>query len=68
LTLPMTPFTRIVKKEGARMSKDGYIELRDVIQERATDIAEQASRVSRHSGRKTVTVEDVKFVLSNEKR
>jgi len=66
-TLPTTPFTRIVKREGVRMSKEGYAELKDIIKEKAADVAEQAARVSRHSGRSTVTKRDIEFVLAKER-
>ena len=66
--LPMTPFTRIVKAQNVRMSKEGYSELRDIIKDRAVEISEHAARVSRHSGRKTVTKKDVEFVIGNVKK
>lgn len=61
--LPILPFERIAKRAGvARLSREAAIELREVIEELATDIAERATRVALHAGRKTVTAEDVEFV------
>jgi len=59
----MTPFSRIVRREGVRMSKEGHVEVRDVIQEVAIEISERAARISRHSNRKTVTKKDIEFVI-----
>ncbi|MEM7813688.1 MAG: NFYB/HAP3 family transcription factor subunit [Candidatus Aenigmatarchaeota archaeon] len=64
--LPILPFERIAKRAGARrMSREGIEELREIIEEEATSIAEQAVRVALHAGRKTVTSEDVTFVIEN---
>ena len=65
--LPLLPFERIAKKAGAkRVSKDALEELRDIMEEYATDIAEKSVRLSRHAGRRTVKKEDIRFVVKKE--
>ncbi len=66
--LPMTPFERIVKKNGIkRVSREALEEARDCIEEIAMDISEQAARISSHAGRKTVRKEDIEFVSGKKK-
>jgi histone H3/H4 len=61
--LPILPFEKIAKNAGvARLSKEGAEELREIIEEKAISIAEQATRVAMHAGRKTVTRSDIEFV------
>ena len=61
--LPISPFERISKKIGIkRISKDAVEELRDCIDELGLDIAEKAVKISRHAGRRTVKLKDVRFV------
>lgn len=53
---------RFLKKSGAeRVSDESAIELRKVIEEVATTIAESAVELSDHAGRKTVKAKDVKL-------
>jgi histone H3/H4 len=64
----MTPFEKIAKKAGAgRISKEALEEIRDIMTERAESISEQAVRISRHAGRKTVMKEDIEFVIGKKK-
>ena len=66
--LPLTPFEKIAKKAGVkRISKEALEEMRDIIEEIAVDIAEQAVRLSRHAGRRTVKKEDIEFIIKREK-
>lgn len=61
----MTPFERIVKKNGIkRVSREALEEIREIIEEIALDISENAARISRHAGRKTVRKEDIEFVVN----
>jgi len=61
--LKILPFERIAKQAGvSRLSRDGAEELREIVEEIATGIAEKATRVAMHAGRKTVTQEDIEFV------
>lgn len=62
--LPLLPFERIAKKAGVkRISQDATEELRDIISEYAIETAEKAVKISRHANRRTVMLEDVKFVV-----
>ncbi len=62
--LPILPFERIAKRAGAkRISKDAVEELHDIIEEYALEIAERAIKLSRHANRRTVMLEDIKFVV-----
>jgi len=66
--LPLLPFERISKKAGAkRISRQALEELRDIMDEIGSDIAEKAVKISRHAGKRTVMAEDVKFVLKEKK-
>ena len=61
--LPLLPFERIARKAGVkRISRDAVEELRDIISEYAMETAEKAVKISRHANRRTVMLEDVKFV------
>jgi len=61
--LKILPFERIAKRAGvARLSREGAEELREIVEEMAMSIAERATRVAMHAGRKTVTREDIEFV------
>ena len=67
--LPLLPFERIAKKSGAkRISKQALEELRDIMDEIGTDIAEKAVKISRHANKRTVMAEDVRFVLKTDKK
>lgn len=58
--LPKAPIRRIVKEAGAvRVSEDATIELADILTEIGIDIAERATKLAKHAGRKTVTAEDI---------
>jgi histone H3/H4 len=66
--LSLLAFERIAKKNGVkRISKEAVEELRDTIEEIGTEIAEKAVKLSRHAGRRTVMLEDVKFITKTEK-
>ena len=65
--LSILAFERLAKKAGIkRISKDALEEVRDIIMEEGMDIAERAFKLSRHANRKTVMLEDVKFVIKHE--
>lgn len=62
--LPLLPFERIAKKAGVkRISREAVEELRDTMDEYATEVAEKAVKISFHAGRRTVKAEDVGFVV-----
>ncbi|MFC1754454.1 histone family protein [Thermoproteota archaeon] len=65
-TIPKAPVARILQEAGAkRVSADAVNAFADVIQEIAEDIATQASRIAKHSGRKTVQEGDVKLAAKS---
>ncbi len=67
--LSLLSFERLAKKVGIkRISKDALEEIRDIVTEEGTEIAERAFRISRHANRRTVMLEDVKFVMKHEKK
>lgn len=65
--LSLLAFERIAKKNGVkRISREALEEAREVVEEIGLETAEQAVKVSRFAGRKTLMQEDIKFVT--EKR
>ncbi|MFB6193074.1 MAG: histone family protein [Candidatus Nanohaloarchaea archaeon] len=59
--LPLAPVKRIIKQSGAsRVSEDAVEELRDELEEFASDRAREAKEYAQHAGRKTVQADDVK--------
>jgi len=67
--LSLLAFERIARKNGVkRISKEAVEELRDIMEEKGTEIAERAVRLSRHAGRRTVMASDVKFILKTEEK
>ena len=60
--LGLSAMYRILKKAGAdRVSDESADELRRVLEEIATTIAQSAVDMSNHAGRKTIRGEDVKL-------
>jgi len=63
-TIPKAPVARILMNAGAKRVSAGAVDVfADVITRMALDIGERASRIAKHSGRKTVHEEDVKIAL-----
>ena len=61
-TIPKAPVARMILKAGAkRVSADAVDAFSDVIHDIAVKIAEQAVRIAKHSGRKTVQEGDIKL-------
>jgi histone H3/H4 len=61
-TIPRAPAARILMNAGAkRVSASAAQEFSDVIHNLAMEISEQAVRIAKHSGRKTVHEGDVKL-------
>lgn len=53
---------RIIKKSGAeRIGDDAADELRRTLEELGTKIAKNAIELSKHAGRRTVKLEDIKL-------
>jgi len=60
--LPLTSMERVLKKCGAeRVSDKAKEALKDIVEERAEEIAKKAIRVAEHTGRKTVKSQDIKL-------
>ena len=60
--LPRLPFERILKKAGAkRVSQEALEEFANVMEERLTDVAKNATLLAKHAGRKTITAEDIRM-------
>lgn len=59
--MPLAPIKRVMKNAGAERVADDAVEaMRDVLEEEATGIAQDAMRFAEHAGRKTVQKEDVR--------
>ncbi|MBN1544703.1 MAG: NFYB/HAP3 family transcription factor subunit [Nanoarchaeota archaeon] len=60
--IPLAIAERILKNAGAaRVSEEAKVAFSDVLREIAEDIGNQAARISKHAGRKTVQEEDIKL-------
>jgi histone H3/H4 len=60
--IPLAISERILKNAGAqRVSEDAKVAFSDVLKELAEEIGQQASKISKHAGRKTVQEEDIKL-------
>lgn len=60
--LPIAAVDRIIRKAGARrVSESAARELADVLEERAIEIAGEASELAEHAGRKTVRDSDIRL-------
>ena len=60
--IPRAPVARILMKAGAkRVSADAAAAFTDKLEEMASKIAEDAVRVAKHAGRKTVHESDIKL-------
>ena len=60
--LPIAPVKRIIKNAGAsRVSDDATVLFADHLEEQATIIAENAVKLAKHAGRKTVKVDDIRL-------
>ena len=60
--LPLAAMEKVMKEAGAeRVSDKSKAALKEVLEERAIKIAEQAVQLALHSGRKTVKGPDIKL-------
>ncbi len=62
--IPTAPIDRLMRKAGApRVSEAANKKMVDALEEYTEEVARKAVDVARHSGRKTVKVEDIKLAL-----
>jgi len=67
MVLSLLAFEKIAKKAGVkRISKDALEEMRDIIEEMAFDLANDAVKISQHAGRKTVMARDIQFAIQRK--
>lgn len=60
--LPLAAMEKLMKNVGAdRVSEDAKAELRDVLEEIAAEISQNAIKLAHHAGRKTVKGVDIKL-------
>lgn len=60
--IPLAIAERILKNAGAqRVSEEAKVAFSDILKEVAEDIGNQAAKISKHAGRKTVQEEDIKL-------
>lgn len=66
MELPISPVGRIIKRAGAqRISKDAKKRLAEILEDKGLEIASDALRLAKHSGRKTVMKRDVDRAIND---
>lgn len=61
--IPVAPVVRILKDAGAeRISDDAKKAFADAVEASAEELAKKVIKAAEHAGRKTVTVDDIKFI------
>lgn len=66
MELPIAPVGRIIKNAGAqRISKNAKKALTEILEDKGLEIASDAVRLAKHSGRKTVMKKDVNSAINN---
>ncbi len=62
--IPLAAMEKIIKNSGAeRVSDKAKEALKNIIEERAEEIAQSAVRLAMHAGRKTVKAGDIKLAI-----
>jgi DNA-binding protein len=63
-TIPKAPVQRILMDAGAKRVSAGAIDaFTALLEEMAAEVGEQAVRIAKHSGRKTVQAGDIKLAV-----
>ena len=58
--IPISALEKLMKEKGAiRVSEDAVEELRKILENYLYDLSLKASKISTHSGRKTITAADL---------
>ncbi len=58
--IPISALEKLMKEKGAeRVSEDAVLELRKILENYLYDLSLKASKISAHSGRKTITGADL---------
>lgn len=58
--IPISALEKLMKAKGAeRVSEDAALELRKILENYLYDLSQKASKISAHSGRKTITGADL---------
>lgn len=65
--LPLAAMEKVLKQCGAeRVSDKAKTALKDVVEEKAQNIAEKAVRLANHAGRKTIKASDIKLAVKEK--
>lgn len=60
--IPLAAMERVLKNAGAnRVSEEAKVALRQVLEDIALEIGEEATKLSAHAGRKTVKADDIRL-------
>ena len=66
--LPIAAVDRIIRRAGGnRVSESAAVELSDLLEDYAQDIAREASKLADHAGRKTVRDVDIRMAYDRLK-
>lgn len=58
--IPLSALEKLMKEKGAqRVSQDGVEELQKILETYLYNLSQKASKISSHSGRKTITSADL---------